>query len=48
MDEADPYSGYAFAVTFAEDEWVKELRVTIEQDDEAEADEFASLPPGRL
>ena len=43
MDEADPYSGYAFAVTFAEDEWVKELRVTIEQDDEAEADEFATF-----
>ena len=43
MEEKDPYSGYFFVMTFAEDEWVKELHVTIVDDDEAEADEFATL-----
>ena len=43
MEEADPYSGYAFVMTFAEGEWVKELHVSIVDDDEAEADEFATL-----
>ncbi|MBR1496408.1 MAG: S-layer homology domain-containing protein [Oscillospiraceae bacterium] len=43
MDPEDPFSGYAFAVTFADGEWVKEIRVTPVDDTEAEPMEFASL-----
>lgn len=43
MKEADPYSGYDFAVTFAEGEWVKELQIDMVQDDVSEADEFATF-----
>ena len=43
MEEKDPYSGYFFVMTFAEDEWVKELHVSIVDDEESEADEFATL-----
>ena len=43
MGEADPYSGYDFAVTFAEGEWVKELQIDMVQDDVSEANEFATF-----
>ena len=36
MDPENPYLGYVFTVTFAEDEWVKEIRVRAPEDDEAE------------
>ena len=37
MDPDDPYLGHVFSMTFAEDEWVKEIRVTAPDDDVAEA-----------
>ncbi len=36
MDAEKPYQGYVFNVTFAEDEWVKEIRVSAPDDDVAE------------
>ena len=36
-DEDDPYSGWRFAVTFADGEWKKEIRLHANTDDEAEA-----------
>jgi len=43
MSEEDPYSGYAFAVTFADGEWVKDIYVQVVDDEKAEADEFAAF-----
>lgn len=37
MDPDDPYLGYVFSMTFAEDEWVKEIRVSAPEDDISEA-----------
>ena len=43
MDPEDPFAGYVFAVTFAEGEWVKEIRVSAPDDTEAEPREFATF-----
>ena len=37
MNKEDPYLGYVFSVTFAEDEWVKEIKVNAPDDDISEA-----------
>lgn len=39
----DPYSGYVFDLTFADGEWVKEIRVTVPEDDQAEALKFGTF-----
>jgi hypothetical protein len=36
MDPENPYDGYVFEVTFADGEWVKEIRVSAPEDEEAE------------
>ena len=36
-DPDDPYAGYIIPVTFADGEWVKEIRVTAPEDSESEA-----------
>ncbi len=43
LDPENPYAGYVFAVTFADGEWVKEIRVRAPEDDEAEAMKFGTL-----
>lgn len=39
----DPYSGYVFDMTFAEGEWVKEIRITVPEDEDAEALKFGTF-----
>ncbi len=39
----DPYSGYVFDLTFADGEWVKEIRVTVPEDTQAEALKFGTF-----
>lgn len=39
----DPYSGYIFDMTFAEGEWVKEIRITVPEDEEPEALKFGTF-----
>lgn len=39
----DPYSGYVFDLTFADGEWVKEIRVTAPEDSDAEALKFGTF-----
>ncbi|MEQ2444048.1 S-layer homology domain-containing protein [Pseudoflavonifractor sp. CLA-AP-H29] len=42
-DAEDPYSGYLFDMTFAEGEWVKEIRITVPEDEDAEALKFGTF-----
>lgn len=39
----DPYSGYIFDMTFADGEWVKEIRITVPEDEDAEALKFGTF-----
>ena len=39
----NPYLGYVFDLTFADGEWVKEIRVTVPEDREAEALKFGTF-----
>ena len=39
----DPYSGYIFNMTFADGEWVKEIRITVPEDEEPEALKFGTF-----
>lgn len=43
MDSSDPYSGYVFEMTFADGEWVKEIRIKSPEDDEAEPVKFGTF-----
>ena len=43
MDPDDPYAGYVFAVTFAEGERVKEIRVSAPEDEDAEPMKFGTF-----
>ncbi len=43
MDPDDPYSGYVFAVTFAEGEWVKEIRIKSPEDSVSEPVKFGTF-----
>ena len=42
-NDKDPYAGYAFNLTFAEGEWVKEIRITVPEDQDAEALKFGTF-----
>ncbi len=43
MDPENPYQGYIFAMTFADGEWVKEIRISSPEDSDAEADKFGTF-----
>ena len=43
MDAEDPYAGYLFPVTFADGEWVKEIRVSAPEDETAEPMKFGTF-----
>lgn len=42
-NDEDPYLGYVFDLTFAEGEWVKEIRITVPEDSEAETLKFGTF-----
>lgn len=43
MDPSAPYDGYVFSMVFADGEWVKEIRVSVPNDEIAEADKFGTF-----
>ena len=43
MDDENEYSAYIFEMVFAEDEWVKDIRITAPDNDSMKADVFGSL-----
>lgn len=43
MDPDDPYQTYVFEMTFADGEWVKEIRITAPQDELSEPDKFGTF-----
>ena len=42
-NDEDPYLGYVFDLTFAEGEWVKEIRITVPEDSQAETLKFGTF-----
>ncbi len=43
MDNPDKYAGYAFTVTFAEDEWVKDIYVSSKDNTKSQPDKFGTF-----